>query len=405
MITMNQLVYGRYAAFTALLGLAELLVAIPAVAVSGPMYLKNMIAISGRPQASPTHATLLGNSYPYEIAGRNPQNGTGSRIFRWQVEYKLSGGFIRFRTIAGVADMLGTQAAADFTVFGDGKELFTTASPQRSGDAPLNLDLDVTGIQVLSLTVTSDGSDPFPITVVWGDPALYPLGADVPAPPQWPVVQTNQSWDSSDGDGPQDESAPSPVNSSQHLPAHQLPGGSNDEPTVSTPRLDDATVLVVPFQGSFFGFPHIGESLANKIDDELGYSDSVRVVPFREYEDRLGDSSGFLSPNEIRRAGRLTGAHYLIMGEMDTCGIGHQRLDLLVTSGTKSQAVVRFEGEVADTKTGKIIKRDTEEATAKTVHIKGFDFGADDGTLLDQALQQSAEQFADVSGCFIVSRS
>ena len=83
--------------------------------------------------------------------------GTHSRSYLW---IDLGGHAARFLASVGVDDSAGGSGTVTFKVMGDGKTLYA-AGPLRRGQAPTEVDLDLSGVQHMVLAVTDglDGTD------------------------------------------------------------------------------------------------------------------------------------------------------------------------------------------------------------------------------------------------------
>jgi hypothetical protein len=102
-----------------------------------------------------------------KVAGRTYEHGLGSHT-EWDLHYDLAGAFNRFRAQVGVddevlsaikpgADGVAKPVGVVFEVWGDGTRRWKSADV-RSGDAPIDVDVDVTGVQDLALK-TVNGTD------------------------------------------------------------------------------------------------------------------------------------------------------------------------------------------------------------------------------------------------------
>jgi hypothetical protein len=331
----------------------------------------------------PSTAHLLGESYQKAIVEPDGTAGT-----TWKVDFRLDGGFVRFRALAGVGDKLGAQVAADFSVQGDGRTLFKSSGPQFSGDPPINLDLDVTGVRRLSLIVSDDGSDPFPKEVVWADPVAYPSGAVIPDPPSWPPVQTNPG-----ALAPVVPEYP-PTSPAPPVPQVSAPPSSpsdGDSPRLlAPPILDGRTVLVVPFQ-RVFGFSQASYQVAAEICRQLTLDLHMNVVPLDQEHQALGRANGYLSPDEIRQAAQMVGARYVLMGAIDKyqlpSGGGNVKIYVpFFGIGVRTiDADVKLDFELADA-SGRVLVSRTAEASKSQSSVGGGVFTYNGGVRVRSGL-------------------
>jgi hypothetical protein len=116
--------------------------------------------------------TLTGR--PLSIANQRYENGIGTRN-NLEIEYDLKGLFDTFTALAGVDDATANQnAAVEFVVLGDGKELWRSG-PMKKSDAAKQLKIEVTGIRHLILRVSGGGEGQGPqarILVDWVNASL-----------------------------------------------------------------------------------------------------------------------------------------------------------------------------------------------------------------------------------------
>jgi NPCBM/NEW2 domain-containing protein/melibiase-like protein/alpha galactosidase C-like protein len=98
---------------------------------------------------------------PLSIAGQRYDNGIGTRA-NVEIEYDLKGLFDTFTALAGVDDATANQnAAIEFVVIGDGKELWRSG-PMKKSDAAKELKIELAGIRHLILRVSggAEGQGP-----------------------------------------------------------------------------------------------------------------------------------------------------------------------------------------------------------------------------------------------------
>lgn len=69
-----------------------------------------------------------------------------------RIAWKLGGGYLRLRALAGIADLVAGEGDCAVALRGDGKELWARPNV-RGRDKPVAIDLDVAGIQVLEVQV------------------------------------------------------------------------------------------------------------------------------------------------------------------------------------------------------------------------------------------------------------
>lgn len=107
---------------------------------------------------------------PIRIGGRLFERGVGTHahsLFR----VKLGGDAERFLAQVGIADDVGNQGSVEFVVFGDRKEIWRSQA-MKGGNPPRPLDIDLTGIDVLTLMVTDNGDGISHDHAIWADASL-----------------------------------------------------------------------------------------------------------------------------------------------------------------------------------------------------------------------------------------
>jgi hypothetical protein len=87
------------------------------------------------------------------------------------LHFNLAGGFERFHATAGLAKPDGEAGRVSFRVLGDGKPLFEHER-YTAADQPLAIDLDVTGVNQLTLETHFAGGQDVGDRAVWADPRL-----------------------------------------------------------------------------------------------------------------------------------------------------------------------------------------------------------------------------------------
>jgi len=98
---------------------------------------------------------------PLAIAGQRYESGIGTRA-NLDIEYDLQGLFARFSALAGVDDATTNQnAAVEFVILGDGKELWRSGVMKKS-EAAKPVQIDIAGLRHLTLRVTGSGEAPGP---------------------------------------------------------------------------------------------------------------------------------------------------------------------------------------------------------------------------------------------------
>ncbi|WDS37872.1 NPCBM/NEW2 domain-containing protein [Pseudoxanthomonas sp.] len=138
------------------------------VAADGlPGYSLDLAAAAGTPRADFTP-----DGQPLRIAGTPYRYGIGIHADS-RLEVRTDGGFSRFIASVGLQD--GEPAHAGkviFRVYGDARLLYESA-PRAAGEAPLPIDLPISGVGVLELVaVTGARAGTLPPVVAWADARL-----------------------------------------------------------------------------------------------------------------------------------------------------------------------------------------------------------------------------------------
>ena len=110
--------------------------------------------------------TLTGR--PLSIAGQRYDNGIGTRA-NVDIEYDLKGLFDTFTALVGIDDATANQnAAIEFVVIGDGKELWRSG-PMKKSDAAKELKIELAGVRHLMLRVSGGGEGQGPQARILAD--------------------------------------------------------------------------------------------------------------------------------------------------------------------------------------------------------------------------------------------
>jgi hypothetical protein len=92
---------------------------------------------------------------PLSIAGKTYDHGVATHANSLLILH-LAGGAKRFRAFAGVDDSTGNLASVRFSISGDGRELWKSEVCKK-GNAALPIDIDVSGVNYLTLRVDDAG--------------------------------------------------------------------------------------------------------------------------------------------------------------------------------------------------------------------------------------------------------
>ncbi|HEV8370171.1 MAG TPA: NPCBM/NEW2 domain-containing protein [Pyrinomonadaceae bacterium] len=105
---------------------------------------------------------------PFSIAGQHYEGGIGARA-NLEIEYDLKAIFDTLSALVGIDDATNNQnAAIEFVVLGDGKELWRSGSMKKS-EAAKPLKIDITGVRHLVLRVTGGGDGQGPQARILAD--------------------------------------------------------------------------------------------------------------------------------------------------------------------------------------------------------------------------------------------
>ncbi len=112
---------------------------------------------------------------PLRIGGRTFEHGLGTHAD--SVLYiALDGGGRRFTAMVGVDDESADRGTIEFRILADGKEIYKSGV-MRGGDTARKVDVDISGVDMLVLTVTSGGDDINYDHADWADAMLEYTGA------------------------------------------------------------------------------------------------------------------------------------------------------------------------------------------------------------------------------------
>jgi alpha-galactosidase len=107
---------------------------------------------------------------PIRIGGESFDKGLGTHAHsRFRV--KLGGNAERFVAQVGIADDVANKGSVQFVVFGDRKEIWRS-QPMKGGNVASPVDLDLTGIDILTLIATDNGDGTSDDHAVWANASL-----------------------------------------------------------------------------------------------------------------------------------------------------------------------------------------------------------------------------------------
>lgn len=104
---------------------------------------------------------------PISIAGKRYPWGIGVHA-NSELTYELNGRFNEFRSAIGIASRMGDRGSVVFTVLGDGKELFKSKVMTGAVDAPVEVNVPVKGVKLLTLKVDNGGDLDLGDVANWG---------------------------------------------------------------------------------------------------------------------------------------------------------------------------------------------------------------------------------------------
>jgi len=136
------------------------------------------------------HKNLSVDGNPLKIAGQTFERGLGTHADSL-LYVELNGGSSRFHAMVGVDDEAGARGSIEFRVLADGKQVYKSGLI-RSDDPAKQVDIDVTGVQVLVLAVDS-GDDMNYDHADWADAYFTVTGTapkTVDAPKEEAVILT-----------------------------------------------------------------------------------------------------------------------------------------------------------------------------------------------------------------------
>jgi hypothetical protein len=135
---------------------------IPLAAVAGLDFSGGRVAyLSDLEPRDVVYASLLDTTWEYQknrtyegrplqLQGRTYSRGLWIHS-KTELKYRLSGEYSRFQAIVGIDDSTEGRGHVLLSITADGKSLFS--KPIRGGDAPIPLNLDVTGVRELQILV------------------------------------------------------------------------------------------------------------------------------------------------------------------------------------------------------------------------------------------------------------
>lgn len=107
---------------------------------------------------------------PIRIGGSSFERGVGTHAHsRFRVN--LAGNATRFTAQVGLSDESAEKGSVEFIVRADLKEVWRS-KPMKNGDAPVPIDIDLKGVQILTLIATDGGDGNSDDHAVWADAAI-----------------------------------------------------------------------------------------------------------------------------------------------------------------------------------------------------------------------------------------
>ncbi|WP_067503121.1 glycoside hydrolase family 97 catalytic domain-containing protein [Actinoplanes sp. TFC3] len=116
-----------------------------------------------------------GDGHPLTIRGTVYAKGLGMHA-PGEVTVWLGGTCTSFTAQVGIDDEVGESGSADFQVLGDDGQVLGASGVRRSADPALALDVDVTGVRILTLRATDGGDGKNFDHADWGDARLSCAG-------------------------------------------------------------------------------------------------------------------------------------------------------------------------------------------------------------------------------------
>ncbi len=113
---------------------------------------------------------------PLSLGGKQFERGL-SAFGNSETEFDLKGLFEKFSAQAGLDSASGESATAEFILLGDGKELWRSGEMKKT-DAPKSVEVDISGIQKLTLRTTSEGGRRNRAQVDWAEPKISKSAAN-----------------------------------------------------------------------------------------------------------------------------------------------------------------------------------------------------------------------------------
>jgi len=113
---------------------------------------------------------------PMFLGGKHFERGVGSHA-PGALYVSLDGNTRRFQALLGINDSVGHRGSASVNIYGDGTELFSSGI-FRGGDPPISVDIDVTGIRLLTMVMNHGGDNMDFDHVNWAEARFLAAGDD-----------------------------------------------------------------------------------------------------------------------------------------------------------------------------------------------------------------------------------
>ena len=111
---------------------------------------------------------------PLSLGGVRHESGLAA-FAGSEIEFDLKGLYQKFTALAGMDDTSDDHAVIDFVVLGDGRELWRSGPLKKTG-APKAIELNLTGVHLLTLRTIGNGDDENRSQADWAEPQVSKVG-------------------------------------------------------------------------------------------------------------------------------------------------------------------------------------------------------------------------------------
>ncbi|MFT2092827.1 CsgG/HfaB family protein [Paraglaciecola sp. 2405UD69-4] len=136
--------------------------------------------------------------------------------------------------------------------------------------------------------------------------------------------------------------------------------------TISQSTYANPSIAVIDFDRSSIRYPYLSQEISNLISDQLVNYSQFIVVERERLKSVMGEinlsSSGLVATNQVIQIGKLTGAEFLLTGQILNADIDKKTFSGYGVRTTKETYYLGISIRILDTQTGTIVFSDSQQA-------------------------------------------